>query len=146
MMTPSFTTFLAAFLVASAAVINAVPLAKPVSEYSYNPTITSPQADDVWTAGMNQTVTWETGTLPAAVRNYKGKLVLGHPSDVSENLDIDHPLATGFKYRDGKVTFTLPKNVTNRNDYKVYLFGNSGNGSPEFSIVGGTDPSLFDDI
>jgi hypothetical protein len=88
MMTPSFTTFLTAFLVASAAVVSAVPVVKPVSEYAYNPTITSPQANDIWTAGMNQTVTWETSTLPAEVRNYKGKLELGRPSGDSENLDI----------------------------------------------------------
>jgi hypothetical protein len=88
MMTPSFTTFLAAFLVASAAVVSAVPVAKPVSEYSYNPTITSPQAGDVWIAGMKQTVTWKTNTLPEAVKNYTGKLVLGHPSDYSENLEF----------------------------------------------------------
>ncbi|PPR07270.1 hypothetical protein CVT26_012430 [Gymnopilus dilepis] len=52
----------------------------------------------------------------------------------SENLDIAHPLATGFPLTTGSVKVVLPKNVTARDDYFVVLFGDSGNKSPKFKI------------
>jgi hypothetical protein len=82
----SFTTLLSALLVASA-VVSAAPVVKPISNLAYSPKITSPKIGDSWPAGSEQTVTWDTAHLPAEVQNYKGKLELGHPTAVSENLN-----------------------------------------------------------
>jgi hypothetical protein len=86
-MTPSFTTLLSAFLVASAAVVSAAPVVKPISDLAYSPTITSPKKGDTWTAGQMQTVSWEISSLPSTVLDYDGRIVLGRPTTKSENLD-----------------------------------------------------------
>jgi hypothetical protein len=49
------------------------------------------------------------------------------------NLQMDSPLAEGFRLRAGKQEITVPS-VPQRNDYIVVLMGDSGNQSPTFTI------------
>jgi len=44
------------------------------------------------------------------------------------------PLADGFKYKEGTVTFLLPKENPKGDDYEIILSGDSGNVSPVFSM------------
>ncbi|TFK69536.1 hypothetical protein BDN72DRAFT_840260 [Pluteus cervinus] len=113
--------------------VNAIPLnARDV----VSPPITVPNAQTIWAVGTQQTVTWDTSNIPpdSQLTQPNGKIVLGWLSDDSENLQIDTPLAQGFPLRAGSAQITIP-NVPPRNNYIVVLFGDSGNASPEFTIV-----------
>jgi len=99
-----------------------------------DPPITSPTANTVWYIGQTQTVTWNTAGLPLNQTNPVGKLVLGFMYNNSENLMLDSPLAINLNYSVGQAQITVP-NVPNRTDYIVVLFGDSGNASPEFTII-----------
>ncbi|KDN52331.1 hypothetical protein K437DRAFT_243795 [Tilletiaria anomala UBC 951] len=101
----------------------------------YNPHITSPAGGEVWTAGSQQTVTWDTSDLPAELEHATSMLKLGfEPADGSGGLNEKWTLADDFPTRAGTVSFTLPTDLETRNDYIVVLFGDSGNASPHFTI------------
>ncbi|KAF9465754.1 hypothetical protein BDZ94DRAFT_1159402 [Collybia nuda] len=103
----------------------------------FNPHITNPDANTEWPVGSKQTVTWETADIPpdSQLTRPDGKILLGHLGPVGGmNLDFDHPLAQGFKLRDGKVQITVP-DVAPRDDYIIILMGDSGNASPSFAIT-----------
>lgn len=85
MMTPSFTSILSVFLVASSAF--AAPVIQPNKDIVWNPKITSPKAGDSWAVGSTQTVTWETGDIPEQLKQSNGTVDLAHPDAMSENLD-----------------------------------------------------------
>ncbi|KAI0917131.1 hypothetical protein AcW1_007593 [Taiwanofungus camphoratus] len=125
------------FVAAAAALLAAVhasPLKiSPVEDDVYSPPITSPSVFSVWTVGSNQTVTWNTASIPSENQNSTGLLLLGYQEDNNEHLDIRSPLATGFPIASGSVNVVVP-NVTTRSDYIVVLFGDSGNASPQFTI------------
>ncbi|KAL5482531.1 hypothetical protein ACEPAI_9125 [Sanghuangporus weigelae] len=110
-----------------------VKTSSPVVNIVYNPMITYPTAGVVWTVGERKTITWKTDEIPEELRNSTGTILLGYNEDNSENLDIAHPLATGFNLTDGQVNVTVPVKSA-RSDYIVVLFGDSGNASPEFTI------------
>ncbi|KAJ7600814.1 hypothetical protein C8J56DRAFT_18758 [Mycena floridula] len=119
----------------------AVPLIRTVID----PPITSPTAKTIWKVGQQETVTWDTSSIPKdpkEVTNPNGTLVLGFLTSTSENLMLATPLAKGFKLTDGNVTITVPSVVT-RDNYIVVLMGSSGNASPKFIIqgTGGTGAS-----
>ncbi|PWN53028.1 hypothetical protein IE53DRAFT_366701 [Violaceomyces palustris] len=102
----------------------------------YNPRITYPTSETVWTAGSMAKVTWDASDLPKELSNSKGQLKLGYTpanGDGGENLSEGY-LAKDFPLSDGKVSFTVPGNTKTRNDYIVVLFGDSGNASPKFTI------------
>ncbi|KAG8214724.1 hypothetical protein J3R82DRAFT_9812 [Butyriboletus roseoflavus] len=99
-----------------------------------SPPITSPTAASVWVVGQTQTVTWSTTGLPVNQTNPVGMLVLGYLYNNSENLMLNSPLATNLNYSVGQAQVTVP-NVPSRTDYIVVLFGDSGNASPEFTII-----------
>lgn len=99
-----------------------------------DPPITSPTAGTAWHVGEKQLVTWSTVGLSSNVTNPAGMLVLGYMYNNSENLMLNSPLATNINYADGQVLITVP-NVETREDYIVVLFGDSGNASPEFTII-----------
>lgn len=105
-----------------------------------DPPITSPTAGTVWHVGEKQLVTWSTEGLPANITNPVGMLVLGYNYNNSENLMLNSPLATNINYTDGQVLITVP-NVETREDYIVVLFGDSGNASPEFTIINDSSSS-----
>ncbi|PCH40207.1 hypothetical protein WOLCODRAFT_68060 [Wolfiporia cocos MD-104 SS10] len=96
--------------------------------------ITSPTFLTTWKVGSNVSVTWDASKVPQTRQNASGMILLGYQTKDSENLDVQTPLASGFPIVDGQVTLTVP-NVTERHDYIVVLFGDSGNASPIFSIV-----------
>jgi len=100
----------------------------------YDPEITSPIAAQVWAVGSTQLVAWDLTSIPASEYNKTGILLLGHLENNSENLDIKHPLATGFSIGAGNVSVTVPV-VPNRDNYVVALLGDSGNISPQFTIT-----------
>lgn len=100
----------------------------------WSPAITSPDAQTVWVAGTTATVTWDTSNPPADVTNPRGRILLGHVEDgTDEHLDVAHPLADGFDIRAGKVQVKVPY-VSPGNDYIIVLMGDSGNKSPSFVI------------
>ncbi|KAG1776185.1 hypothetical protein EV702DRAFT_971944 [Suillus placidus] len=124
-----------------------------------DPPITSPTAGTVWHVGEKQLVTWSTNGLSSNVTNPVGMLVLGYNYNNSENLMLsestnvkcyalsllnnlflDSPLATNINYTVGQVLITVP-NVETREDYIVVLFGDSGNASPEFTIINDSSSS-----
>ncbi|KAG1879166.1 hypothetical protein F4604DRAFT_1753476 [Suillus subluteus] len=99
-----------------------------------DPPITSP------TAGTKQLVTWSTDGLSSNVTNPVGMLVLGYMYNNSENLMLNSPLATNINYTVGQVLITVP-DVETGEDYIVVLFGDSGNASPEFTIINDSSSS-----
>lgn len=106
----------------------------PFSREVYSPPVTSPDASTIWDIGSIEQVTWDTSSIPKAITNSKGKLVLGYVNNgTDEHLDLDHPLAEGFEITQGFVQVVVP-NVKPANDYIVVLFGDSGNRSPAFNI------------
>ncbi|KIK26771.1 hypothetical protein PISMIDRAFT_675708 [Pisolithus microcarpus 441] len=115
-------------------VARAAPV-QPVELLVFSPTITSPTASTVWITNTTANVTWSTDNIPAESQNSTGLLLLGYNSTGSENLDIYHPLASQFPLSQGWVQFTVPYNLTYKNDYIVVLFGDSGNASPQFTIT-----------
>ncbi|THH34152.1 hypothetical protein EUX98_g171 [Antrodiella citrinella] len=128
--------FLATALVASTAVV-AGPVARAQLDV-YNPEITSPVSAQVWAVGTTQLVSWDLSSIPSSQYDKPGMLLLGYLENNSENLDVRHPLATGFDIGAGNVTITVPA-VVGRDDYVVALLGDSGNISPEFTITNVTD-------
>ncbi|PCH39997.1 hypothetical protein WOLCODRAFT_98097 [Wolfiporia cocos MD-104 SS10] len=106
-----------------------------------DPPIISPNASTVWKVGEKVTVTWNTSGIPSSgVTDKDGMVVLGYLTVASEHLMIDDPLAQGFPLTDGKVSFVVPS-VPTRTNYIVALFGDSGNISPTFTILGDNSTS-----
>ncbi|KZT11972.1 uncharacterized protein LAESUDRAFT_719922 [Laetiporus sulphureus 93-53] len=126
MMMNKFTTLFAFFLCSFFALVSAFPVARDV----YVPQITSPTADTIWIAGEKYNVTWDTSDAPVNITNYLGRVVLA--TNYVE--DYEHPLASNFSILLGSIEVTAP-NVTTGNDYSIVLFGDSGNYSPEFTIL-----------
>jgi len=131
----TFTLLLLLFL---SSFLYALPLA-PRDVVS--PPITSPTAGAIWNVGQTQTVTWNTAGLPVNQTNPVGMLVLGYLFNNSENLMLNSPLATNINYSTGQVQITVP-NVPTRSDYIVVLFGDSGNASPQFTIINDATSSI----
>ncbi|KAH8099421.1 hypothetical protein BXZ70DRAFT_1009230 [Cristinia sonorae] len=130
-------------LFAASSVVLAGPIT-PVAFDVYNPKITSPVAAQVWPVGSAQVVSWDLHSIPPSEYEKVGHLLLGFNENDTENLDILHPLSTGFSIGDGNVTITVP-DVPTRDDYIVVLLGDSGNVSPEFSIVPAAAPTTEDE-
>ncbi|KAI9508336.1 hypothetical protein F5148DRAFT_1197422 [Russula earlei] len=98
------------------------------------PAITSPTKGSTWKIASNQFVKWDTSRIPPSASNQTGTILLGFYNGTrSENLDVDHPLAQGFKLTTGSQVVTVP-NVPHRTTYFVVLVGDSGDSSPEFTI------------
>jgi len=127
-----FTMVLGTFSSAAPVVLNSRPSVRDV----WAPPITYPTVGIVWKTGSTVTVTWDKSSPPAEVTNPIGSLLLGFMNpdgSGGENLDIDNPLASGFKLTDGNVTFKVPQ-VQTKTNYIVALIGDSGNVSPQFTI------------
>ncbi|KAI0269930.1 hypothetical protein BC834DRAFT_819748 [Gloeopeniophorella convolvens] len=127
---------LALVLLCLAALAQAVPFAKRIV---VDPHVTSPARGTVWNVGDKVNVTWDTADIPPP-GNFTGQLILGFQMSDSENLDLDHPLASNFSLSAGQVEISVP-DVAPRTNYIVVLFGDSGNASPQFTIVDGVDNS-----
>lgn len=103
-----------------------------------------PTASDNWSAGAPSEVTWDKSCVDdPKFKDYKGSLLLGYEEAGSDssNLDVEHPLADGFKLADGYVDFTLPSDLETRSTYFVVLLGDSGNRSDKFTITGAAGES-----
>jgi len=128
------TTLLSALALAASTTAEPIRVAKRSDLIVFSPPITSPRAGDRWQVGSLQTVTWDTSNIPPSGKNNGGTILLGfNDGSGSENLDSDHPLASGFLLTAGSHQITVPQ-VQNRTHYFVVLFGDSGNMSPEFTI------------
>ncbi|KAG1720482.1 hypothetical protein EDB19DRAFT_571034 [Suillus lakei] len=121
----SFTTFILTLLT-----LFSLSLSAPMRRDVFVPPIMYPHADVVWIAGHHHNVTWETDGAPVNITNGIGRVYLANNSII----DLDHPLATGFNILDGRVTIQVPSVATGRN-YSLVLFGDSGNYSPQFTII-----------
>ncbi|KAH7908834.1 hypothetical protein BJ138DRAFT_308627 [Hygrophoropsis aurantiaca] len=130
----SLSTIFSAFILAASTLVSAAPI-QPVELLVFSPTLTSPKAGDMWTAGQKYNVTWETDNIPDEKKNSTGMILLGYNYNNSENLDIKHPLGVNFLLTDGFYEVTVPSNCSLRFDYTVVLFGDSGNASPDFTIL-----------
>ncbi|KAJ7288152.1 hypothetical protein C8J57DRAFT_1706653 [Mycena rebaudengoi] len=136
-----FTTVLS--LLALAVVSSGSPM-RPIQPHQLeviSPAIIWPAADVKWAPGSTHNVTWNTSMVPEKFCNNTGTLLLGYitpatkTTPYSENLNISHPLATGFRMGTGHTAVTIPKDTRCRANYVVVLFGDSGNISPQFSIA-----------
>jgi hypothetical protein len=130
-----FTLLTSAFMAVLAASASAKPItvAREMLDV-WAPTITSPDASTVWIEGHQYNVTWDTSNAPAQISN-GASVRLGEHGNLTSTV-----LASGFDLRTGWVTVTCPSNLTSGNFYSIILFGDSGDQSPQFSIV---DPSLL---
>ncbi|KAI0034021.1 hypothetical protein K488DRAFT_69425 [Vararia minispora EC-137] len=95
----------------------------------WDPTIISPNASTVWTIGGTFNVTWQTDDAPVNISN-------GAAIFLRTDAGMLQPvLAQGFDLRSGSQEVTVPANFTPATNYRVVLFGDSGNWSPEFAIT-----------
>ncbi|OSD08254.1 hypothetical protein PYCCODRAFT_1356397 [Trametes coccinea BRFM310] len=94
------------------------------------PPVLYPHAGTVWTKGQRHNVTWDTSSAPVNITNKEGTILL-------RKGDLTTPLilATGFDILLGRIEVTVPW-VISDTDYSVVLFGDSGNFSPQFQIIG----------
>ncbi|TFK75404.1 hypothetical protein BDN72DRAFT_733258, partial [Pluteus cervinus] len=99
---------------------------KPLDVYS--PSILTPQENDTWVPGQIYTVTWDISDPPAQITNPIGQIWL-RKGDVTSN----DTLASGFNMTSGSQNITCPY-VSPDSDYRVVLYGTSGNWSPPFTI------------
>ncbi|VDB91889.1 unnamed protein product [Peniophora sp. CBMAI 1063] len=115
----------------------AVVTTTPISDVVVTPSFIAPAGGESYKAGSNQTASWDTSKIDEEAKDYTGVLYLGYSDgkSESENLDIAHPLAYGFKLTDGSVNYTIPANATERDSYFLALVGDSGNLSPKFTIT-----------
>lgn len=113
----------------------------------YNPHITRPRAETVWTAGKTHTVKWDTSDMPPEAEGYKGVIKLGYlPADGSGGENLRWTLADGFAIKDGKTKVTLPSDLEERSDYIVVVMGDSGNASEKFTIRKAKQENLGEEI
>ncbi|KJA15865.1 hypothetical protein HYPSUDRAFT_48030 [Hypholoma sublateritium FD-334 SS-4] len=119
-----------AFIAALASSAIAVSLPARSAQDVFTPAITSPKAGDIWNVGSSQTVTWDASNPPAQLTNNIGQIML-----VKNGYTTPVVLAAGFPILDGSATFVVP-NVINGTNYAVQLFGDSGDLSPAFTVIG----------
>jgi len=131
-----FTALFSALALAVSTNATPVHVAKRTELIVVSPSITSPSLGDTWPVGSAQNVTWDTTEIPQIAKNYTGTLMLGYydSDSQSEHLNYTHPLAHGFLLTAGSQNVTVP-DVLPRDTYIVVLLGDSGNSSPQFSIV-----------
>ncbi|KAF8895152.1 hypothetical protein BD779DRAFT_1668489 [Infundibulicybe gibba] len=125
-MTRSFTTFILTIL-AALAIVSAAPTA---ARDVFVPPVLTPCEGAIWKIGSQQNVTWNVTEPPKMITNRKGMIVLSYGG----RLNLTHPLATNFDILDGNRIVEVP-DVKPGDDYKVVVFGDSGNSGQRFSIV-----------
>jgi len=127
-------TFVFTLLSLFSALVYALPLNERNVEARdvFVPPVTYPHQGTIWLAGAHYDVTWETKDAPVNITNSIGQIYLR----VGEETWLNTTLASGFNIRDGTVRVQAPK-VPTGIDYSLVLFGDSGNFSPEFTIING---------
>lgn len=96
----------------------------------FDPPVLVPNANTVWQAGTVQTVVWNTSTLPEGISNL-GEITLR----IQNNGTFGSVIANGFPLLAGSQAVLLPADLETRDDYFIILFGDSGNTSPDFTIL-----------
>jgi len=119
-----FFAFLTFFSLVSASPISAT------QRDVWTPAVITPTTGTTWTAGKTYTVTWDNSSPPTQITNPNGQIYL-RQGDATQS----SPIAQGFALSAGEVNVTVPTNVTAGDDWRVVLFGDSGNWSNVFSIV-----------
>ncbi|KAF5358215.1 hypothetical protein D9756_001271 [Leucocoprinus leucothites] len=115
----------------------------------FNPVIVEPTASSNWVAGAQELVSWDTSDAPQSISNQGHVVLKTTPADSNEVSQWRH-LAGPFDLTIGQINVTVPNDMIT-GQYKVILFGDSGNESPAFHVdgVNGTDgqqpPSDNDD-
>ncbi|KAJ3475658.1 hypothetical protein NLI96_g11692 [Meripilus lineatus] len=131
-----FTTNLKAFSIVFYttffALLSQLVLSLPLTDKRdvFVPRIITPDASTVWHSGEIQTVTWDISDAPQNITNSIGFILL-RAGEISTPVI----LADNFNILDAQVNLTVP-NVLTRDDFSIVLFGDSGNFSPQFTIVG----------
>ncbi|KAK0202478.1 hypothetical protein DFS33DRAFT_1384833 [Desarmillaria ectypa] len=95
----------------------------------YVPPVVLPGSGSVWAVGSTQTVTWDASKPPGQITNPTGSIRLR-----KANKTLPLILAEGFSILDGKAQVTVPS-VEPGNDYRIVLFGDSGNWGTPFTIT-----------
>ncbi|TEB37639.1 hypothetical protein FA13DRAFT_1726749 [Coprinellus micaceus] len=96
----------------------------------YAPPVLEPRNGDIWVAGEKRTVVWDSSSPPKHITNPYGTIRLRKGNHTLDNLN----LGSRFSILDGKREVTVP-NVAEGDDYRIVLFGDSGNWSETFRIV-----------
>ncbi|KAF8919069.1 hypothetical protein CPB85DRAFT_951941 [Mucidula mucida] len=94
------------------------------------PPILYPNSSTVWKAGSTHSVT-DASNPPKSITNDQGVIMLVNPDG---KLQFKNPLAKGFNIMNGKQDVQVPADTVPGN-YSIVLFGDSGNRSPQFTIV-----------
>ncbi|EJD40996.1 hypothetical protein AURDEDRAFT_69324 [Auricularia subglabra TFB-10046 SS5] len=97
----------------------------------WNPHILNPSAGVVWARGSTQNVTWDTSDAPELISEISAIRLRKGGSTQPEDLAFD------FDLRSGSQVITvpgLPTDIPTGDDYRLVLFGDSGNWSDEFTI------------
>ncbi|KAI9317046.1 hypothetical protein BX666DRAFT_1857930 [Dichotomocladium elegans] len=103
-----------------------------------NPPIKVPNAHTVWNAGGTYAVEWNTTTvsgIPIPPTD-KGIVMLGYINNGDFSEHLRWTLAVYFPLDTGHVNVTLPSDLPTGDNYIIVLFGDSGNASPQFTILG----------
>ncbi|KAJ7853317.1 hypothetical protein B0H14DRAFT_2758542 [Mycena olivaceomarginata] len=109
------------------AVVHATPL---TPRDVYVPPVLYPRNGTVWFVGQRHNVTWDNSDPPEHITNGIGRIML-------RKGDLTTPviLQDNFSILLGRIEITVPW-VEDGSDYRVVLFGDSGNFSPYFTIKG----------
>ncbi|KAL8291720.1 hypothetical protein RQP46_001978 [Phenoliferia psychrophenolica] len=117
---------------------SSVALPAPKMLLDYWPSILSPTTGDVFSAGDNVTVTWDT-KLPSGVNasnvGQTASIYLTYLLTNETGFHDERLLKSDVElYGNGTTSVTLPSNLTSQASYVVVLIGSSGDQSNEFTI------------
>ncbi|KAI0030258.1 hypothetical protein K488DRAFT_54580 [Vararia minispora EC-137] len=94
----------------------------------WSPPVLYPHEGTVWKLGARHNVTWDASNPPKLISN-GAAIYLRRTNGM-----LQPALAEGFDLRTGRQEITVPSSFEPGDDYRVVLFGDSGNWSPEFTI------------
>ncbi|KAF8633258.1 hypothetical protein AX17_004434 [Amanita inopinata Kibby_2008] len=107
--------------------VSSLPL---VARDVYVPPILTPTKGDQWVIGERRNVTWDVSDPPMHITNPIGQIYLRK----GDRTFMNFTLASNFSILLGSIEVQVPA-VLPDDDYRVVLFGDSGNWSPTFSII-----------
>jgi len=102
-------------------------LAAPLDVYA--PPVLYPSSDTVWKVGETHTVEWDVHNPPEHITNQVGRIQLRRG-----NSTLPLILASDFDILLGSIEVVVPS-VPPGKEYRIVLFGDSGNWSPAFAII-----------
>ncbi|EJD40998.1 hypothetical protein AURDEDRAFT_32373, partial [Auricularia subglabra TFB-10046 SS5] len=94
----------------------------------WDPRILYPKSGVVWVRGQSHNVTWDTSDAPSQISEQS--IIRLRKGDSTQPTN----LAAGFDLRSGRQQITIPTNIPAGSNYRVVLFGDSGNWSDQFTI------------